>query len=340
MYFGEFLIEKKIISEEQLLDALVFQLEHLPSFLRVLREEKVFSPEDLFRLIQTQLENDTDLITVIKNEKKLDEKRLDDLYQKQFLKRKMLGSVLVELKIVQQTDIEKSLHEFLRVKDTLPKKEKTIPVATPAPTKVVEVEISQAALDSLRELGMTEDLPASAPAVNKVVEVEISQAALDSLRELGITEDLPIAALTKVVTNNILIEEFLGKYSEKMFNKQKKILEILNQSLKDESDISNYFNSLYGDLLFLKGAAFMADLNTMASFINNCCEMLEGKLMQSSEQLKEWGVNSIHSMEKIILFLWEIRGSVAQNQSDECIKVNPELNKKYLEYTSKLKTLI
>jgi len=310
MYFGEFLIEKKIINEEQLLDALIFQLEHLPSFLRVLREEKIFSPEDIFRMVQAQLENNTDLITVIKNENKLDDKKLDGLYQKQALKRKMLGSVLVELKFVQQTVIEKSLHEFLRVKDTLPKKEKMNPVS------------------------------ASAPAPSKAAEVEISQAALDSLRELGMAEDLSVVMPTKVVTTNIFIEEFLRKYSEKMFNKQKKLMEILNQSLMDESDISNYFNSLYRDLLFLKGAAFMADLNVMASFINDFCELLEGKLMKSSEQLKEWGVISVPNIEKCIVFLWEIRESVAQNQSDEGVKTSPELNKKYLEYASKLKTLI
>ena len=310
MYFGEFLIEKKLINEEQLLDALIFQLEHLPSFLRVLREEKVFSPQDLFRMIQTQLENNTDLITVIKNEKKLDDKKLDELYLKQAFKKKMLGSVLVELKFVQQADIERSLHEFLRVKDTLPKKEITNPVA------------------------------ASDPAPAKAAEVEISQAALDSLRELGITADFPVATPAQVVSTNIFIEEFLGTYSEKMFNKQKKLMEILNQSLKDESDISNYFNSLYRDLLLLKGAAFLADLNIMASFINDCCEMLEGKLMKSSEQLKEWGVISIPNIEKCIIFLWEIRESVAQNQSDEGMKTSPELNTKYLECTSKLKMLI
>ena len=72
MFFGEFLVTKKAISEDQLLDALTYQVEHLPSFMRVLREEKIIPSSDLFQLIKVQMETNSDLVGVLRDENKID----------------------------------------------------------------------------------------------------------------------------------------------------------------------------------------------------------------------------------------------------------------------------
>lgn len=119
MYFGEFLLQKKVINEDQLLDALVYQVEHMPSFLKVLRKEESFSATEILRLIQLQIESNSDLVGILKTEKNYNDEKINELYKKQVAHREMLGSVLVRLEYITQSVLETMLHDFLKVKDEI-----------------------------------------------------------------------------------------------------------------------------------------------------------------------------------------------------------------------------
>lgn len=312
MYFGEFLLNKKIINEEQLLDALVYQVEHLPSFLRVLREEKTFSSKDIVRMIQVQLESNSDLITILKEEFKIDELGIHKLYQKQVSNRKMLGSVLVELKIVEQSVIEKMLHEFLRDKENF-KKAKIEEIAKPLQAPAQKIEISEAALESLRELGLSdEDFVVSTSSVEKVQSDEIT---------------------------NPFVEEFLNVFSEKMHNKFLKLIGFLEQSSNDESNTINYFNTLYTDLYILKEAASLTNLSFSSHLFSTWGELVEQKMMLENEQLKNWIREVLPLLEKSLTYLWEIRALIVKDKSEDHIQSMPELKESYIEISDALRLL-
>ena len=312
MYFGEFLLNKKIINEEQLLDALVYQVEHLPSFLRVLREEKTFSSKDIVRMIQVQLESNSDLITILKDEFKIDELGIHKLYQKQVSNRKMLGSVLVELKIVEQSVIEKMLHEFLRDKENF-KKAKIEEIAKPLQAPAQKIEISEAALESLRELGLSdEDFVVSTSSVEKVQSDEIT---------------------------NPFVEEFLNVFSEKMHNKFLKLIGFLEQSSNDESNTINYFNTLYTDLYILKEAASLTNLSFSSHLFSTWGELVEQKMMLENEQLKNWIREVLPLLEKSLTYLWEIRALIVKDKSEDHIQSMPELKESYIEISDALRLL-
>ena len=296
MFFGEYLVVKKVITEDQLLDALTYQIEHLPSFLKVLREERILNTSDLFKMIKIQLETNSDLVGVLRDENKLDEKQLHQIFTKQASSRIMLGQVLVELKIIDQGLVETNLYNFLRDKDNLQsiQKEKQIESIASASKPI---EMSEAALESLRELGMVMDAPVQTKNDSKSAPVEAS----------------------------IFVEEFLNVFNSKLKNKLNKILEILRQSEHDDSDISNYFNSLYRDLHVLKGAAQVAELALIEGFLGEWEIVIEKILTLKNEQVKSWCKDGLPLLTDGITHLWKMRELVDRDKSEANIESVSEL---------------
>jgi hypothetical protein len=312
MYFGEFLLNRKIINEDQLLEALIYQVEHLPSFLRVLKDEKIVTAHEIVHLIQLQLEGNTDLISVLKEHKNIDDIGLGKLYQKQVINRKVLGSVLVELKFVEQTIIEKMLHEFLNDKDNL-QKPKMAAGKNPENPAAAEVEISEAALESLRELGLSdEEFISNAP---------------------------EIKATSNEIEPNIFVHEFLNVFNEKLNNKLNKLVKIFEQSINDGSDISNYFNSLYRDLLILKGAAMLAELIYTVEILNEWCIQIEKKLTQNDGMLVTWAQSAIPLLTQTIGCLWDLREIISRDNCERNLPNTPLLHQKYVEISTSLKSI-
>lgn len=312
MYFGDFLVSKKVINEDQLLTALVHQVESLPSFLRVLQEEKIFSTIEIFKMIQTQFEEQSDLVNVLKNHYNFEEGQIQKLYQKQLKNRKLLGSILVELKLTEQSVIETMLFEFLRDKENISKKafhqvEQTAPV-TLDPQKnqaAAEVEISEAALESLRELGLSdEDFK---PKVQVQVEVVVENENIEG---------------------NVFVEEYLNIYSEKQNNKLIKLIDILHSSLNDDSDITNYLNSLYLDLLTLKGASLLGELVHSCDLLEAWRVLIEDQMKQSSELIKKWSVNALPLLSESANLLWELRAGIARSKNENFVNESNQIHGK------------
>jgi SOS response regulatory protein OraA/RecX len=309
MYFGEFLINKKIINEEQLLDALTYQVEKLPSFLRVLRDFKIFSSSEIIKIIQTQIENNSDLLSVLKKENILDDKKLADIYKTQLAGKKMLGEALVELRFVEQRTIENMLNEFLRNKEN-------------------------------RQEALLSNEPANL--VQNVQEIEISDAALESLRELGLSDEEFIKEKPGIVIKNekessIFIDEFLSIFNSKMKEKLLKLTALLKNSANENGEISNYLNSLYKDVLTLKGASNLASLNVITSTLEELGQGVEKVLSLQSDQQSIWVRDAIPVIEKVIDFLWQVREVTLTENGDECIINMPELHGDYVKLISALK---
>jgi hypothetical protein len=299
MFFGEFLVMKKVINEDQLLDALTYQIEHLPSFLRVIREEKILPTSELFRMVKVQLETNSDLIGVLRDENKIDEKQLHNIFAKQASNRKMLGEVLIELKMTDQSTVENMLYDFLRDKDNL-KKIKQVETAKEVTEFPKEIEMSEAALESLRELGMVIDTPATA-------------------------KSAPVKTSSEPVEANIFVEEFLNVYNNKMKNKLAKLLDILKQSEQDDSDISNYFNSLYRELHVLKGAAQVGDLKVTENFLAAWEKVIETLMTKKVPEIKSWCSAGLPALEEGLTHLWSMREAVANDKTEVNIQSIAEL---------------
>lgn len=54
-FFGEYLVEKKIISQNDLLEALVLQVQNTPTFLEVAFKHSIFQPEQILSILKNQV---------------------------------------------------------------------------------------------------------------------------------------------------------------------------------------------------------------------------------------------------------------------------------------------
>jgi hypothetical protein len=324
MFFGEFLLMKNIISEEQLLDALIFQVENLPSFLRVLKEEKLLSSSEIVRIIQKQLLKKTDIVSILREENIVDEPTIKKLYQRQVEGRKMLGRALVELKMIEQSVIEKMLFEFLQIKDNLQKN--------------IQQESAEKTKESVKET-------VDEKVTEKKSNLEISDAALESMKELGLSIEEFLSPSKKIETtfveneSSLLVDKFLNIFNEKMKNKFIKVFSFISQSIKDESNISNYFNTLYRDLHVMKEAALQAELTLSGSLIGEWEAIVEKKMTLDNDHLSGWTSDSLPLMDEAINYLWEIRELISFEKNEDSIKNTTELYEKYLALQSSMKLL-
>lgn len=279
MYFGDYLIERKIISPAQLIEALAYQMENLPSMIRIVHESNLVPADDLLHLIKTQIKQDIDIFTVLLNQKKLNQSQLNDFALKQWSRRVPLGEVLVKLNLLTRDQLEVHLDSYFEAKDRQAK-------VTPANESI----ISDAALDSLRELG-------------------IDPSALGEM--LSSSSEKQMLAPKEEVNN------FLNVYNEKQKNKMLKLIEIIAEARSKNEDVGNYINSLFRDLHLIKGTIFLSEIRVLERPISLWDESLEKALAGNSDTVNKWC--SIY-LAKIRLFVeqtWLVRQKIDNDKTDD-----------------------
>lgn len=289
MYFGDYLIEKKIINSDQLVKALCYQLESLPSLIRVVWESQLVNSNELLDILKSQVKDDTDILSTLKKLNKIDDQKINELELKQMSMKIPLGEVLVKLQFVSSEHINTALKDFYENKFNV----NSAPEAKPTTTSN-EIEISEAALESLRELGMT-------------------------------LEQTPAAPTVSVVTTKPFIDQYLDMFTEKFKNKLKKLIEILNTETNGTSDISNYYNSLYRDLHLLKSTITLSELSTQEKFVSAWEASIEKVLMKSNDDIRTWCKNNLAILSDSIDLLWKSRTIIQRDKTDEALNSDENL---------------
>lgn len=112
-YFGEFLVSRDIISQSQLIEALIEQIESTPPICKIAYQEKLLSDEQLLKVFNTQQEHNVDFIHAL-SKSDLDvtsfKEKLPSLINKY---RKPLGQILVAKNYIDLKVMTNMLDEFL-----------------------------------------------------------------------------------------------------------------------------------------------------------------------------------------------------------------------------------
>jgi hypothetical protein len=290
MYFGDYLIEKKIITPTQLILALVHQLEHLPSLIRLIHESGLVAPSELLEVMKIHIKQDTDILAVLIQRKKITEAQVNDLALKQWSKRLPLGEVLVQLNILTKYQLEAYLEAYFELKEQVA-----------GPSSICASRDSQSG-DSL-----------------------INDAALESLRELGIDTssfDRPASKGTRTLHAKEEVKHFLDIFTEKQKNKMLKLIAIIDDTNKKNEDLGNYVNSLFRDLHLIKGAIFLADISAIETATTSWDESLELALSRGDAGVKHWCMTYLAHFHSYIEKLWEIRIKIDADKTDEDLTEN------------------
>jgi len=284
MYFGDYLIERKIITPAQLIEALAFQLENLPSMIRIVHESDLVSSADLLDLIKSQIKHDLDIFTILLGQKKLTQTQLNEFALKQWSRRIPLGEVLVKLNLMTRDQLEVHLDSYFESKDR-----------QSAASSKNDVHISDAALESLRELGID----------------------TSALGEVPTVSAQKIVYAPKEEVNN-----FLTVFNEKQKNKMLKLIDFIEETKNRKDDVGNYINSLFRDLHLIKGAVFFSEIRLLERPISKWDESLEKALTGNSEAINNWCTLYLKKMRLFVNQTWSIREKIETDQTDEGLDEN------------------
>lgn len=161
MSFFKFLVEQKKVSPELLLKALIYQQTHSPSLLECLTDHSKCSSDDLLRLVVYAQENHLDLKSAQEKMNFLDKMIFSQAIKKYSDQLMPLGRICAELNFISIAQYEDLLREFQEHGDETSSKASDLlsveSTAQEAQENQAEPEISEAALESLRELGIMDD---------------------------------------------------------------------------------------------------------------------------------------------------------------------------------------
>lgn len=319
MLFGRFLINKKAITEEQLIDALVEQMQSTPPLIKILSE--VVDTGTLIKAVNLQLDEGKSLYQVQSDCKVFSDTVFFDALEKQKMYKQPIGQILLSQGVIESKTLEELLMEFVANEQNF--KESKPPVEENSSSD--EPEISDAALESLKELvdGGTVDASAlnklkeekqinEAPAVidepkigdtsTETEEPEISEAALESLRELAASGSVDSSAIDALESNVAkpdsikkyivpLDEDFILPYMEEVTIKKIKELNVWINELKNITDSTEFLkkiDSIFNTFHKFKGIATLANAGLSIKILQN----IEDELIKLQSNYENTDVDS------------------------------------------------
>lgn len=336
-FFGDFLVQKKLISEKQLIESLCEQIKSTPPVVECLYKLEILSLAEISNVIKTQMGTDKSIFHILKSDFNLDVDSINKIKSYQMGMRKPLGQILVQSNILDQGTLQTELGHFLELKSTRGIEEFATEEALGRPSESPP-EISAAALESLRELGITslDDREESiAPAIESSgASVEVSQAALESLKELGISEDAVYEDF-QTAEMDPFVEEFLAQVSEGKIQKLFKILSMVKSSYENKTDYKNILNSLYREVHIIKGAVRLSDLKLTEKLLTSAEGLVEIVLSKSNKAVDELFLEYYNVLEEWVNVLSDLSDQLKIKNEIE-IMSDQEFKSRFIELIKKI----
>ena len=113
MYYGDFLVDKGLLSKENLLVCLCNQQENLPCLLRVVLDSKALAPDKIIEVIRWQIEEKKDMLSVLRERMVMEESQIQFLLERQSSYRSPLGQTAIKLGFLTQVQVEESFSAYL-----------------------------------------------------------------------------------------------------------------------------------------------------------------------------------------------------------------------------------
>lgn len=319
MFFGKFLIQKNIITEEQLLTASIEQLKSQPSAIEVLKNAFDFNTSQLLDIVEKSVLSSKSIFECINlnNDQK-------DIYIKYlYTNSESLGQCLVKLEYISSDELGVQLKDYIGSGHSLNNIEKSENTSATISndSSSDDVGISNAALDSLKELGLDnideiKELESKlSDSDNKSSDVAVNSAALESLNELGIqydSQDLTNEPDKSSIKESNYESEFLKFFTEDTFNG----LIVLTKSLAKGFDAS-IIKDLHQTVSEILGYSTIEDLEELTRLFHSYQKVLEAVLDDSCDFTQINFLTFTSALKEGFSIAWEIRQGLCETFSEE-----------------------
>lgn len=269
--FANYLLEKKIIAAEDLVNAILEQILQSPHPAQLALENKLLSPEEIIGIFSLQSENNWDFLTALRaihhgNDSQL--KKIEELVAK---KQKSLITVLMEKNLLSKKDVVKALDDYIAQTPSPAASGTSSSVGTApaqvAPKKTVSSSSSIAAAPTPSVSGSTvassasstSSAPSSAPASLE----STTSAPKGTEKSKG---DFNFVAIQPSVGN-----ELQGILSLKAVSELKNVLDLAKQNISNQGLVDEFLQDVARTLTTIKGIAQKGP----APVIESTCELME-----------------------------------------------------------------
>lgn len=110
--FGEYLVEKNLIRDEDLLVALIHQVEKLPSMARLISEQRLLTTTQILEIFKMQTINRCSFIEAANRLSLWSEDLHKRVEQSLAANRAPLGEILIDLKCLDVSSLTKALDDY------------------------------------------------------------------------------------------------------------------------------------------------------------------------------------------------------------------------------------
>ena len=234
-YFGEFLVEKGVITEENLVDALIEQLANTPPLCQVIHQKNILSSSKIFEAFRFQQDNQVEFMQACKAIGAWTQEVQDKAFNSLDDIRKPLGHILVSKGLIDLKKLTNMLDEFLSQLSMAPAAAPT-PMPTPIPTPMAAPVIESEELMESYQPGILMELDETFDEKKrKMVRVALSLVKDNAGSDNAICKKL-MGDVFKIVhgLNGLLGLLALDKLSELLTNMEQ-YLSVLQPKLLDRS---------------------------------------------------------------------------------------------------------
>ncbi|MBX9704337.1 MAG: hypothetical protein K2X39_09320 [Silvanigrellaceae bacterium] len=280
VFFGKYLVEKKVISESDFLKIIIEQIRNTPSVAEIIYDLKILSLDDQCRVIDLQIMKDIEYLSACK-QLGLWNTELEVKTFAEIKKRKIsFAQLLLREKMLTYDQIVKYLDEF--IENLIEKKTYT------------KIEPSIQNVDTIAKPFLEDD---GIIWTDEVFIPNNNEKILNKDRKL----------------NTNLIYDFLDLFTAHNYVELRKLAESQTDSEEDIENlnkISNQLRTIHSGLVFIQ--AIYADEIVILTI-----KYIENIIKQKPK--KELFTSLMNNIKKSLEIIWKLRNSIIEHQTDEHI---------------------
>ncbi|MFK8138205.1 MAG: hypothetical protein AB8E15_07595 [Bdellovibrionales bacterium] len=325
MFFGDFLIQYKIVSQEQVLTALEEQLLQTKPLLTILRQNTGIESGLLLEIIKKQVDEQKDLRTILIEHSYMDKEDVDKLIEIQSSDRMPLGQILIVQGVLSVESITFALDAY----------------------KLLQMDIVDDLKGDFNEL-LSKVVPANdlnLSVDSSVIEIGGSDSnGAPPVEEVSLSEDKLELELKNFEFHELLsfvVSELLDQFD---LERREQFLVLIRQwdqlfVFDSHEFILDNIKTLFHELHTLKGTSKVLRANIMV-YTLEVQENLIGSMQTHIQNLSPNIINELqHVFVDLVGIQWDIRESIFSCSSEEGFWID-ENKKRLEEIVTKYKNLM
>jgi hypothetical protein len=290
MSFGQYLLNKGVVDDKQLLSATIVQIESMPSLIKVIRDESLLTDSQLVSVVEKNINEQKSFLAIILDDGLLTQDQVDQVLEKQAALGTSIAQYLINESILSMDEMQTLVGDYLENASS-----EVAPPNDSSGENEVEPEaesgINAAALESLKEMGMLSDDELAA------LESE-SSGSKEVKKEAPAQEKKEKASASHLIGNNEIAE---------IFNQEKFDTIVANVKGLSKGIDSSLLEEIHRDLKVILGISRMNNAKSLGDIVEHWEKVVDHMWSDKMNFSENNLLKVVSDLKKGIQFAWDIR---------------------------------